>query len=127
MAYGRISKIVFDFASHLAVVHVHFGGTLGIHEKSAGLSYPNGIRHLHQYFVAQAGRYHVLGNVTRGVGRRAVYLGRIFTRESPAPVRTLTAVGIHDDLAARQAGITVWTTDHELTGRVDVVGNIFGK
>lgn len=36
-----------------------------------------------------------------------------------------STVGIYNDLATGEACITVWTTDHEFAGRIDVVFNFF--
>ena len=53
--------------------------------------------------LGDAGRHEVLGDVARHVGGRSVDLRRIFARERAAAVRRAAAVGVHDDLAARQA------------------------
>ena len=62
--------------------------------------------------------------MTGGIGSRTVYLGRIFSAEGATAVRTFSTVGIHDNLAAGKAGITMWTSDNKLTGGVNVVFDI---
>ena len=42
-------------------------------------------------------------------------------------MRTLTTVGIYNDFPARQSSITMWSTDHELSGRVDVVFDVIAE
>ncbi len=75
---------------------------------------------LHERLVGQPRRDEVLGDVARRVGGRAVHLGRVLARERPAAVRALPAVGVDDDLAARQARVAVRPADDEDAGRVDV-------
>src|SRR6266550_4055705 len=43
----------------------------------------------------------------------------IFAAEGPAAVTRHATVGVHDDLAAGQAGVALRAPDHETTGRVD--------
>ena len=70
---------------------------------------------------AELGRHQVLGDVARHVAGRAIDLRRILAAERAAAVTAHAAVGIHDDLAARQSRIAVRTADHKPAGRVDVV------
>src|ERR1019366_4675363 len=63
----------------------------------------------------------ILGNVTRHVAGRAVYLRRILAGERAAAVTAHAAVSVHDDLAAGETGIAVRTTHHEAARGVDVV------
>src|SRR5690606_991045 len=58
---------------------------------------------------------------------RAVNLRRIFAGEGTAAVRGVSAVGVDDDLAAGQSGITHRAADLELAGRIDVVFGVFVK
>ena len=48
-----------------------------------------------------------------------VHLRGVLTGERTATVACGTTVGVHDDLAAGQAGVTDGATLHEATGRVD--------
>lgn len=54
---------------NLAVVHLHMGGAIGIDIQSHGLGHADGVGHLHQTLVADAGCHQVLGDMARGVGR----------------------------------------------------------
>ena len=58
--------------------------------------------------------------MARGVGRRAVDLRRVLAREGAAAVGAAAAVGVDDDLAAREARIAVGAADDELARGVDV-------
>ncbi len=79
---------------------------------------------LHFAAVGQSGGDDVLGDVPGHVGGAAVDLGRVLAAEGPAAVPAPAAVGVDDDLAARQAAVAVRTADHEAPGRVDVVGDL---
>ena len=70
--------------------------------------------------LGQAGGDDVLGEIARGVGGRAVDLGRVLAREGAAAVRRRAAVGVDDDLAPGEAAIAVGSADVEFAGRVDV-------
>ncbi len=54
----------------------------------------------------------------------ALYLGVVLAREGAAAVRAPAAVGIDDDLATSQTGITMRAANHETTGRVEVVDRL---
>ena len=70
--------------------------------------------------VRQPGGHDVLRHIARGIGGRAVDLGRVLAGERAAAMRGRAAIGVDDDLAAGQACIAVRPADHELAGRVDV-------
>ena len=70
--------------------------------------------------VGEAGGDDVLGEIARGIGGRAVDLGRVLAREGAAAMRGRAAIGVDDDLAAGEAAIAVGAADDELAGRVDV-------
>src|SRR4051812_25483296 len=57
------------------------------------------VRHLDLAAAGKSGGDHVLGDVTRGVGRRAVDLGGVLAGEGAAAVAGHAAVGVDDDLA----------------------------
>ena len=69
--------------------------------------------------LRDAGRDDVLRDVAREVRGAAIDLRRILAAERAAAVAAHAAVGVDDDLAAREARVTVWATDDETTRRVD--------
>ena len=97
---------------------VDLGGAEGVDVDRQRLGHADGIGELHRGALGHAGGDDVLGQVARRVGRRAVDLGRILARERPAAMRCRTAIGVDDDLAARQARVAIRPADHEGTGRV---------
>ena len=109
------------FASGIA----HMGCTVGVDVKSDRFSDPNGIGHLDQNLVAKAGGHHVLGNVAGCISGRAVHFGGVFARKGTATVGAFATVGVHNDLAAGEAGIPVGSANHKIPGGVDVVFNGF--
>ncbi len=93
----------------------------GLDHDRGRLSHTDRIRHLHFALLGKARGDDVLRDVARGVRRRTVDLRRILARERTAAVTGIAAVGVDDDLATRQAAVAHRATDHEPTGRVDVV------
>ncbi len=71
--------------------------------------------------VASPDGHNVLGDIPSHVAGRTIDLRRILARKRAAAVPAHAAVAVHDDLAAREAGIAVRSADHEAPGRVDVV------
>ena len=63
----------------------------------------------------------IFSDVTGHVRGRAIDLAWVFTRERAAAVTAHTTVGVDDDLATGQAGVTLRATNHEATRRVDEI------
>src|SRR5207249_2200141 len=83
----------------------------------------DGIRKLDFAFAGQVGGDDVLGDVAGHVGGRAINLGGVFAAEGAAAVPAAAAVGIHNDLAPRQAAVAVWAAYQETSGRIDMAAN----
>ena len=79
----------------------------------------DGVGHLYLTPRRGPGCDHVLGHPTCRVGRRTVHLGGILAGERTAAVTGHAAVGVHDDLAAREPGVGVGPAQLEDPGRVD--------
>src|SRR5215208_2278701 len=84
-----------------------------------GMGDADRVSHLDQAPACEARRDEVLRHPPCGVGGRAVYLGRVLARESAAAVRGRTPVGIHDDLAPREARVALWSARNEPASGVD--------
>ena len=84
-----------------------------------GCAIADGVGDLDLEPVRQPGRDDVLGDIARGVRRRAVDLGGVLAGECAAAMTGHAAVGVHDDLAAGQAGVGHRPADLEATARVD--------
>ncbi|ENN86352.1 hypothetical protein RHSP_20207 [Rhizobium freirei PRF 81] len=84
------------------------------------LSDADSVGQLDRAAIGKAGSNDVLCEVAGSIGCGTVDLGRVLAGESAAAMRSSTAVGIDDDLAAGQAGIAVRAADDELAGGVDV-------
>ena len=102
----------------LALVSADCGCPVGIHEYAHRPGHADRIGHLHQTFLRDSRSNEVLGDVSCGVGCRAVDLGRILARERSAAVGSASAVGVHDNLAPGESGVTGGAADHELAGGV---------
>ena len=94
-------------------------GTEGVYHDGCGVSHTDSVGQLDLTFVSQAGTNDVFGYVTGCVSCGTVYLGAIFTGEGSAAVTGISAVGIYDDLASGQTGISVRSADNETAGGVD--------
>ena len=99
---------------------IHLAGAIGLHIHRKGLGDANRVSHLNRAALRQFGRNHILGKITRGIGRRTINLGRVFAGESTATMGGRATIGVDDDLAAGEAGVTIGTTNHETTGRVHI-------
>ena len=95
-------------------------GAVGLDEEGEGLGNADGVRELDAGALAEAGLDDGLGHPAAGVGGRAVDLGGGLSGEGSATVGTPATVGVDDDLAAGEAGVTLRSADDELATGVDV-------
>ena len=95
-------------------------GAEGLDEQGQRPGDPDRVGHLDLGPVGEPGGHDVLGHVPRRVGGGPVDLGRVLAGEGAAAVPGEPAVGVHDDLAAGQAGVADRAADDEAAGRVDV-------
>ena len=89
----------------------HLAGAEGVGVDRQRPRHADRIGELQHAALRQPRRHHVLREVARRIGRRAVDLGRILAREGPAAVRRRAAVGVDDDLAPGQPGVAVRPAD----------------
>ena len=66
--------------------------------------------YLHEHASAQSGLDEALGHPAGCVGGAAVHFGVVLPREGAASVRSPAPVRVHDDLTARQPGVTLTQT-----------------
>src|SRR5579862_7711048 len=76
-------------------------GAEGICHHGNWLGHADRIGKLDFHFAGESCRDDVLRNVARHIARGAVHFRRVFAGERAATVTAVTAVGVHDDLAAR--------------------------
>ena len=105
---------------------VDLGGAEGLHQDRDGFGDADGVGELDLDFVGQARRDDVLGDEAGGVGGGAVHLAGVLAGERAAAVAGVAAVGVHDDLAARDARVGLRAADDEDAGGVDVVLDVVG-
>lgn len=96
------------------------GGAVGLDEEGEGLRDTDGVRQLDKCTAGQLGVYERLGDPAREVGGGAIDLGVVLARESTTTVGSPAAVGVDDDLTASEASITLWSTDDEEAGGLDL-------
>ncbi len=94
-------------------------GAERLYEERERVRHTNRVGDLQLEALRQAGRDDVLGDIARRIGRRAIHLCRILAAERPAAMARHAAVGVHDDLAPRQAGVAHWPADGEAARRID--------
>jgi hypothetical protein len=100
------------------------GGAVRIDVDGQGLSNTDGVRELHESAAGEAGSDDRLGDPATQVGGRAVDLGEVLAREGTTTVGTPATVGVDDDLAAGETGITLGATDDEETRGLDLAEGV---
>ena len=111
---GKTSRIAFASLSS-GTVPVPIVSTRTETGSATPIAYATWISHA----LGEAGGDDVLRDVARHVAGRAVDLRRVLARERAAAVAAVAAVGVDDDLAAREAGVALRPADDEAAGRVD--------
>ena len=117
MAAGRKSKTSHSVAWSLAGIDL-FGAEALEHERHR-MRGADRVGNLELSLVGETRRHHRLGDVTRHVRRGPIHLGGVLAAERPPAVRREPSVGVDDDLATRQPGIGLGSTDLEAPGGVD--------
>src|SRR5215207_1800348 len=98
-----------------------------IDEDGKRFGYADRIRKLDRAALGKLRRNNVFGEITGGISRRAIDLGRVFARKCPPAMGCSSAIGINDNLAAGEAGVTVRSADIEFAGGVDVPFGVLGN
>ena len=100
------------------------GGTVGVDVDGERLSDTNGVGELDKSTSAELGVDEGLGNPSADVGSRSIDLGEILTGESTTTVGTPATVGVDDDLAASETGITLGATNDKEARGLDLKGEL---
>jgi len=85
----------------------------------------DGIGDLDGHLFTYTGGHQIFRHISGRIGAASVYLGRIFSAECPATVRTAAAIGVDDDLAPRKSRIALRPADDESSGGIDMVDDVF--
>src|SRR5206468_6672966 len=99
----------------------HLFGVLGVNQDRDRVGDADRVGELDLALVCQARRDEVLGDIPGHVGGRPVHLAGVLAGEGAAAVAAHAAVGVHDDLAAGQAGVPHRSPGDEPAGGVDVI------
>ena len=89
-------------------------GSEGIHHDGNRIRYTDSIGQLNFALVGKAGSHDVLSHIAGSIGSTAVYLRGVLAGESAAAMTCPAAIGIYDNLAARETGVTLRAADNEL-------------
>eukprot|EP00771_Trimastix_marina_P000193 gnl/Trimastix_PCT/120.p1 GENE.gnl/Trimastix_PCT/120~~gnl/Trimastix_PCT/120.p1 ORF type:complete len:1000 (+),score=301.91 gnl/Trimastix_PCT/120:28-3000(+) len=112
-------EVVLDDLDHAVVLDV--AGAVRVDEDGDGLHDADGVRELDEAALAETRVDEALGDPARHVGPGAVDLGVVLAREASATVRTPATIGIDDDLAASETGVTSRPANDETARRVDEI------
>ena len=96
-------------------------GSVGVDVDADRFSHTDCVGELDFAFASQSCCDDVFGDMSRHVSGRSVHLGGILSAERTTTMSTPATVGIDNDFAACQAGITVRSPDDKPSGWVDVV------
>lgn len=88
-------------------------GAVGVDKDGQGLSDTDGVRQLDQGAAGKAGGDQGLGDPAGQVGGGTVDLGEVLAGEGTTTVGAPATVGIDNDLAPGQAGVTLGTANDE--------------
>lgn len=102
------------------LIRVLLRGAVGVDVDRQGLRNTDGVRELDEATAGEAGGDERLGDPAADVGSRSVDLGEVLAGEGTTAVGTPAAVGVDDDLAAGETGITLGTTNDEEAGGLDL-------
>ena len=112
---GAEVEVVADDLDKL--IGVLLRGAVGVDVDRQGLSDTDGVRKLDEGTTGEASGDEGLGDPAPDVGGRAIDLGEVLAGEGATTVGTPATVGVDDDLAASETGITLGATnDKEARG-----------
>lgn len=100
------------------------GSAVGLDEDGERLGDTDGVGELHESAASELGVDEGLCDPAGEVGGRAVDLAVVLAGESTTTVGTPATVGVDDDLAAGETGVTLRSTDDEETGGLDLWGKV---
>mmetsp|Transcript_7507 Transcript_7507/g.9789 ORF Transcript_7507/g.9789 Transcript_7507/m.9789 type:complete len:260 (+) Transcript_7507:249-1028(+) len=95
-------------------------GSVCFDEQTEGLGNTNGVRQLDTSTFAKSSLDDRFCHPTACVGCRTIDLGRVLSGEGTTTMGTPSSVGIDNNLTTSQTGITLGTTNDELSRWVDV-------
>lgn len=101
-------------------------GAVRVDEDGEGLGNTNGVGELDKGTTAELGGNEGLGDPSSNVGSRTVDLGEVLSGESTTTVSTPATVGVDDDLATSQTGITLGATNDEKSRGLDLRRHVSG-
>ena len=105
----------------LSIGQVYVRRAEGIDIDIGGFGDTDSIRYLYQNFITKTCGDQVFSDMPCSIGCRTVNFAWILSGESTTAVRAFTSLGIYNDLTAGESGISMWATDHEIAGWIDMV------
>ena len=120
---GELEVLLDEFEERF-VSPAFLDGAVGLQVDGEGLGDTDGVGELDEDALAVSTSNEGLGDPAGSVGSGAVDLGGILAGEGATTVGTPATVGVDDDLAAGEAGVTLGTTDGEAAGGVQPVDGL---
>src|SRR3546814_895443 len=114
----RSTRMTHSFPTRRSSDLSDFGCAVSGYVQAHRFGHANGIGYLNQCLVRYTCSYKVLCQVAGCIRRGTIDFGSILAGKGAAAMSTLSTVSVHNDLAAREPGIAVWSANHELAGRV---------
>jgi hypothetical protein len=112
-------EVAFDDSNEL--VGREGGGSVRVDEDGEWLSDTDGVRELDERTAGKLGVDQRLCDPTGEVCCGTIDLGEILSGESTTTVGSPSTVSVDDDLTASKTSITLWSTNDELSGRLDLL------
>mmetsp|Transcript_105698 Transcript_105698/g.227848 ORF Transcript_105698/g.227848 Transcript_105698/m.227848 type:complete len:405 (-) Transcript_105698:20-1234(-) len=125
-AAGAEVEVALDNLADLVVrlTRALHASAIGVDEDRQGVVHTDRIGQLHKHSVAEAGGDHRLSSPAGGIGGRAIHLGGVLAREGTTSVSAPATIGVDNDLAASEAGVTVRSANNETARGVKVVDGL---
>lgn len=98
---------------------------IGVDEHGERLGNTNGIGNLNNAAASKPVGHDALGSLSNDVCAAPVHLCRILAREGTTTMSSPATIGVNDDLAAGEAGVTMWAADDEAAGWVEMEDGFF--
>jgi len=119
---GAEVEVLLDDVKDLSVALL--ASSVGVNVDGKGISNTNSIRELDKASPAELGSHKGLGDPAGSISGRAIDLGPVLSREGSSSVGSPTSVGVDDDLSSGDSGISLGSSDHELSRTLDVEDSV---
>jgi len=114
-------KVLLNYVTQLLIAQTFPHCTIAIHIYRKRVRDPDPIGYLHHATFAKFRSYETLSYPTSCISAASVHFGRIFTRESAAPMAAPASISVHNDFTTCQSSIAIRTAKHKTSRRIQVI------